>query len=91
MEEDAFDFYTELQEQYDEDSDSYDDESDDSDREVAESVRDAWGTPMNKVLSFLDATTYHENIPPNPYSSREDLGIESKCGNDIKEVYFGGT
>ena len=27
MEEDAFDFYTELQEQYDEDSDSYDDES----------------------------------------------------------------
>lgn len=70
---------------------SYDDESDDSDREVAESVRDAWGTPMNKVLSFLDATTYHENIPPNPYSSREDLGIESKCGNDIKEVYFGGT
>ncbi len=69
---------------------SYDDESDDSDGEIVETTRDASIiSDLKTALSYLDAPKYRETIPPNPYSAREDLGIESKSG-DLKEVYFAG-
>lgn len=71
---------------------SYEEDSDEeSDTEVAETVRESsFVADLNNALSFFDAEHYQENIPPNPYTTREDLGIESKSGDDIKELYFGG-
>jgi 1-phosphatidylinositol-4-phosphate 5-kinase len=64
---------------------SYDEDTDD------ESDRDApFDGDMNTTLSYLDVEKYHQEKPPNPFTSREDFGIESKNGNDIKEVYFAG-
>ena len=71
---------------------AYDEESDDeSDTEVAESVRESsFVANLDNALSFFDADEYHDNVPPNPYTTREDLGIESKSGDEVKEIYFGG-
>jgi 1-phosphatidylinositol-4-phosphate 5-kinase len=68
---------------------SYEDDSDDSDREETEPEPNR-AVELNKALSFFDINAYHANVPPNPYSKREDFGIESGSGSDIKEVYFGG-
>lgn len=80
---------------------SFDEESDDEsdNEEIAEtvrnvrreSVREASFVPdLGIAMSFFDAEQYHQNVPPNPYTQREDLGIESKSGEDVKEIYFGG-
>ena len=70
---------------------SSDDESDDSDREVAERGIDGpVSSYLGRVLPTFDLGQYQENATQNPYSSREDLGIESRCGNEIQEVYFAG-
>lgn len=71
---------------------SFDEDSDDeSDGEVGTSVRESSFVPdLGNALSFFDAEQYHESVPPNPYTEREDLGIESKSGEDVKEIYFGG-
>mmetsp|Transcript_22649 Transcript_22649/g.28575 ORF Transcript_22649/g.28575 Transcript_22649/m.28575 type:complete len:523 (-) Transcript_22649:130-1698(-) len=68
---------------------SYEDESDDSDGETDDADVSTIGE-LETVLTFFDAPKYREMIPPNPYSAREDLGIESKSSGDIKEVYFAG-
>ncbi len=72
---------------------SFDEDSDeDSDGEDnAETDREApLVDELENALSFFDAEQYQQNIPPNPYTAREDLGIESKSGDDVKEIYFGG-
>jgi len=79
---------------------SYDEDTDDSDREVAESsvFRESFALnsdvdnipDISTTLSTLDVSKYHENVPPNPYSIREDRGVESKTG-DRGEIYFAGV
>jgi len=66
------------------------DESDESDGEAANSTKELSINKLTRVLSHLDVNEYIANIPPNPFSSREDTGIESNIGNDMKEIYFAG-